>query len=227
MTKELWTRVDRYIESVVVPPDAALEAALAASEAAGLPAIAVSPAQGKFLHLLARMIGARRILEIGTLGGYSAIWMARALPAGGKLTTLELDEKHAAVARASFERAGVAASIELRLGAALDSLPAIAAEGREPFDFVFIDADKVNITAYFDWSVKLTRPGGVIVVDNVVRDGRVIEEKADDQMVQGVRRFNEALKSDRRVNATTLQIVGMKGYDGMTVTLRLEEKSDA
>jgi predicted O-methyltransferase YrrM len=221
MTKELWSDVDRYIESVVVPPDAGLDGTVAASTAAGLPAIAVSPAQGKFLNLLCRSIGAKRVLEIGTLGGYSAIWMARALPAGGKLITLEVDEKHAKVANAAFVANGLAGNVELRLGKALDTLPTLAKEEGGLFDFVFIDADKQNIAEYFDWSVNLTRPGAMIVVDNVVREGKVIDAATDDAMVQGVRRFNEALKVDLRVDATTLQLVGVKGYDGMTIAVRI------
>jgi predicted O-methyltransferase YrrM len=221
MNKELWSEVDRYIEGTVVPPDAGLDGAIAASAAAGLPAIAVSPAQGKFLHLLCRSIGAKRVLEIGTLGGYSAIWMARALPAGGRLVTLEVDEKHAKVAKEAFVANGLAGNIQIRLGKALDTLPLIAQEDAGLFDFVFIDADKQNIAEYFDWSVKLTRPGALIVVDNVVRDGKVLDAATDDAMVQGVRRFNEALKRDKRVDATTLQLVGVKGYDGMTLALRV------
>ena len=221
MSEELWTEVDRYIESVVVPPDAGLDGTIAASTAAGLPAIAVSPAQGKFLNLLCRSIGARRVLEIGTLGGYSAIWMARALPAGGKLITLEVDEQHAKVAKQSFIANGLAGNIQIRLGKALDTLHVLAKEDGGLFDFVFIDADKQNIAEYFDWSVKLTRPGAMIVVDNVVRDGKVVDASTDDAMVQGVRRFNEALKRDKRVDATTLQFVGVKGYDGMTIAVRI------
>jgi predicted O-methyltransferase YrrM len=221
MSKELWSDVDRYIEGIVVPPDAGLDGAVAASTTAGLPAIAVSPAQGKFLNLLCKAIGAKRVLEIGTLGGYSAIWMARALPAGGKLVTLEVDEKHAKVAKAAFVANGLAGNIELRLGKALDTLPVLAAEDAGQFDFVFIDADKQNIAEYFDWSVKLTRPGAMIVVDNVVREGKVLDAATDDALVQGVRRFNEALKIDKRVDATTLQLVGVKGYDGMTIAVRI------
>jgi predicted O-methyltransferase YrrM len=218
VSKELWTSVDKYIEETALKPDPVLDAVLKASEAAGLPSIAVSPAQGKFLYLLAKMTGARRILEIGTLGGYSAIWMARALPLGGKLITLEIDPKHAEVAKASFARAGLEKSIELKLGKALDLLPPLS--GR-PFDLVFIDADKQNLAPYFDWSVRLARTGGVIVVDNVVRDGKVLDVGTDDPLVQGVRRFNDALKMDKRVDATTLQLVGVKGYDGMTLAVKL------
>lgn len=215
----IWTEVDRYIERHLGPADAALQAALDASVAAGLPHIAVAPNQGKLLHLWARAIGASRILEIGTLGGYSTIWLARALPEGGKVITLELERKHADVARANFERAGVANRIELRLGAALDSLRALVAERQAPFDFVFVDADKVSIPEYFEESLKLTRPGGVIVVDNVVRRGAVADAKSEDSAVRGVQRFHERIAKESRVSATTVQTVGSKGYDGFTFAL--------
>ena len=172
MTQQKWTEVDRYINDLLVPADAALDAALAASAAAGLPPINVAPNQGKFLHLLARTQGARRILEIGTLGGYSTIWLARALPADGRLVTLESEPMHADVARASLVRAGLASIAEVRLGPALESLPRLAAEGGDPFDFVFIDADKPSNPEYFAWALKLSRRGSVIIVDNVVRNGR-------------------------------------------------------
>src|SRR4029077_6881493 len=180
MTQEIWTAVDRYINDLFISPDAALIAAIQAIEAAGLPAISVSPPQGKLLQLLAKAVGARAILEIGTLGGYSTIWLARALPQGGRLITLEADPKHAEVARANIARAGLSGVVDLRLGLALDTLPKIAAEGRGPFDLVFIDADKVNIPDYFTWALKLTRPGSLILVDNVVRGGAVIEPKSED-----------------------------------------------
>ena len=199
--------------------DPALEAALAASAAAGLPAINVSPVQGKLLHLLARAIGARNVLEIGTLGGYSTIWLARALPDGGRLISLEADAKHAEVARANIARAGLEDKVEVRLGMALDLLPGLAAESREPFDFVFIDADKPNNAAYFDWALKLSRPGSIIVVDNVVRDGDVIDAASDSPTVQGVRRFLERLAAEPRVSATAIQTVGTKGYDGFAIAL--------
>jgi predicted O-methyltransferase YrrM len=216
---ELWTAVDRYIEQLLVPEDAALEAALAASDEAGLPSIQVAPNQGKLLNLLATIRGARRILELGTLGGYSTIWLARALPAGGRLITLEADAKHAEVARANIARAGLADRAEVRLGLALESLPRIASEGQPPFDFVFIDADKPNIPEYLDWALKLTRPGSVIVVDNVVRRGNLIHPESADANVRGVRRFHEKLATLQQVSATTVQTVGSKGYDGFTLIL--------
>jgi predicted O-methyltransferase YrrM len=216
---ELWTDVDRYISDVLFPPDAALNAALEASQAAGLPSIAVSPAQGALLHLLARSHNARTILEIGTLGGYSTIWLARALPPGGSLITLEADPRHAEVARANIARAGLAKVVDLRLGPALNTLPALAAEGRGPFDLVFIDADKPNIPEYFDWTLRLARRGTVIIVDNVVRDGEIIDAESDDPSVQGVRRFMVQVAGDARVKATVVQTVGAKGYDGFAIAL--------
>jgi predicted O-methyltransferase YrrM len=213
MSQELWTAVDRYISDSLVPGDAALDAALAASADAGLPSIAVSAAQGKLLMLLAQMVSARKILEIGTLGGYSTIWLARGLAPGGKLTTLEFDPKHASVARSNISRAGLAGVVEVRLGKAIDSLPLL--EG--PFDFIFIDADKVSYPEYLQWAVKLSRPGTVIVADNVVRKGAVIDTASAEANVQGVRRFNEILAADRRLSATTIQTVGSKGYDGFTI----------
>jgi len=217
MNQEQWTTVDRYITDLLAPHDAALEAALAASATAGLPAIQVAPNQGKLLMILAQMVAARAILEIGTLGGYSTIWMARALPAGGRLVTLESDPAHAEVARANIARAGLADRVELRLGAALETLPKLAAEKRGPFDLFFIDADKVNIPAYFDWSLDLARPGSVIVVDNVVREGAVADAASTDVSVLGVRRLNQKLAAEPRVTATTIQTVGSKGYDGFTI----------
>lgn len=216
---ELWSAVDRYIGEAIVPSDPALDAALAASDEAGLPSIAVSAAQGKFLSLLAIIRGAKNILELGTLGGYSSIWLARALPAGGRLITLEAEPRHADVARANIARAGLSDVVQVRLGRALDTLPQLAREGAGPFDFIFIDADKVNIPEYFDWSLKLARPGSVIVVDNVVRRGNVIDAASTDANVQGVRRFNEQLAKTERVSATTIQTVGSKGYDGFTLAL--------
>jgi predicted O-methyltransferase YrrM len=219
MTEEHWTEVDRYLGDLLASDDPALEAALAASAAAGLPAINVSPVQGKLLHLLARAIGARNVLEIGTLGGYSTIWLARALPDGGRLISLEADARHAEVARANIARAGLQAVVEVRLGMALDTLPELAAEGREPFDFVFIDADKPNNAAYFDWALTLSRPGSIIVVDNVVRDGDVIDADSDSSTVQGVRRLLERIAAEPRVSATAIQTVGAKGYDGFAIAL--------
>jgi predicted O-methyltransferase YrrM len=219
MSEAQWSAVDRFITDLLVFPDPALDAALADIDAAGLPAISVSPNQGKLLNLLARAQGACSILEIGTLGGYSTIWLARALPEGGRLITLESDPKHAGIARSNLSRAGLEGIVELRLGRALETLPQIAAEGVGPFDFVFIDADKVNTPEYFAWSLKLTRVGGMIVVDNVVRKGAVIDSSSVDPSVQGVRRFYEILAVEPRVSATAVQTVGSKGYDGFAVAL--------
>jgi len=219
MTQKTWTAVDDYVSELLVGGDAELDEVLAASAQAGLPEIAVSPAQGKFLMLLARAINARSLLELGTLGGYSTIWLARALAKSGRVVTIESDPHHAKVARANFERTGLAALIDLRLGKALDVLPKLAAEKGQAFDLVFIDADKQNIPEYFTWSLKLTRPGSLIIVDNVVRDGAVINARSRDQSVRGVRRFNEMLTEEKRVSATTIQTVGVKGYDGFTLAL--------
>ncbi len=219
MNPEQWTAVDRYITDLLVAPDPALEAALAASVAAGLPPINVAPNQGKLLQLLARIHGARSILEIGTLGGYSTIWLARALPPGGRLVTLESEPKHAEVARANLARAQLGGIVELRVGRAQDTLPRLAAEGRGPFDFIFIDADKPSLAEYFGWALKLARRGSVILVDNVVRRGAVVDPASSDPAVQGVRRFNELLARERRVSATELQTVGSKGHDGFALAL--------
>ena len=215
--EDLWTAVDRYITDLLVRPDAALDAALKASAAAGLPSINVSPPQGKFLMLLAQILGARNILELGTLAGYSTIWLARALPAGGRIITLESEPKHAEVARANIARAGFAEVVELRVDPALETLPQLASEGRGPFDLIFIDADKATYPEYFKWALKLSRRGSVIIVDNVVRKGAVIDAKSDDPNVQGVRRFNELVAAEPRVSATAIQTVGNKGYDGFTL----------
>jgi predicted O-methyltransferase YrrM len=204
---------------LLVPPDAALDAAVRESRGAGLPSINVTPNQGKLLNLLARLQGARSVLEIGTLGGYSAIWLGRALPADGHLITLEIEPKHAEVARANIARAGLADAVEVRLGRALDTLPRLAAEGRGPFDLVFIDADKQSTADYFIWALKLSRHGSLIIVDNVVRGGEVIDASSKDPNVQGVRRFNELLAVEPRVIATEIQIVGSKGYDGFAFAL--------
>jgi predicted O-methyltransferase YrrM len=217
--ESLWTAVDRYITDTVAPADPALKAALEASKAAGLPEIQVAPNQGKLLHMLARVRGARKILEIGTLGGYSTIWLARALPQDGRLVTLEADPKHAEVARANIARAGLAGIVDLRLGLALDTLPKIAAESLGPFDLIFIDADKANIPEYFTWALKLSRPGSLILVDNVVRGGAVIEPRSEDVSVQGVRKFFAMLAAEPRVTATAIQTVGSKGYDGLAIAL--------
>lgn len=219
MSQELWTEVERYVDGLLIPSDPVLEAAINACEAAELPPIAVTPGQGKLLYLLARMQKARRILEIGTLGGYSTIWLARALPEDGSVVTLEMERKHCEVARANFAMAEITSQVDLREGRALDLLQEIAAEGMDPFDMVFIDADKENTDAYFGWAMRLARTGAVIVVDNVVREGEVADAESSDPRVQGVRRFNEAVAAEPRVTATTIQTVGSKGYDGFTLAL--------
>ncbi|MGA8711288.1 MAG: O-methyltransferase [Thermoplasmata archaeon] len=225
MTIDTWTAVDAYFEEKLLPADPVLEEVLRSTAAAGLPSIQVSPTQGKLLHLLARSQGARRILEIGTLGGYSSIWLARALPADGRLVTLELDPAHAQVARANFARAGLGEKIELRLGPALESLPKLFEEKRGPFDLSFIDADKPNTRAYFEWSLKLSRPGALIVVDNVVRKGELANASSVDANVRGMRNLLDALTAERRVSATGIQTVGSKGYDGFVLARVLEEPS--
>lgn len=219
MSQKVWGAVDQYLDKMLIPPDSTLKEALATASKAKLPAIQVSSVQGKLLHLLARIIGARNILEIGTLGGYSTIWMARALPEGGRIVTLEADPKHAEVARKNFARSGVENKVELRLGKALGTLPQVAADGRGPFDMVFIDANKSNMPEYFEWSLKLTRVGSVIIADNVVREGAVLEARSKDADIQGVRRFLEMVGKEKRVSGTALQTVGAKNYDGFALVL--------
>ncbi|MYQ85289.1 MULTISPECIES: O-methyltransferase [unclassified Streptomyces] len=219
MTLARWTEVDDYFNGLLVGPDEALDAAVENSDAAGLPAIQVAANQGKLLNLLARLQGARTVLEIGTLGGYSTIWLARALPEGGRVVTLEADPAYAEVARANIERAGFADVVEIRVGRALDTLPELAAEGHGPFDVVFIDADKPSNPDYLAWSLKLTRPGSLIIADNVVRDGEVVDGTSDDPKVQGVRRFTELVAAEPTLTATALQTVGSKGYDGLMMAL--------
>jgi predicted O-methyltransferase YrrM len=215
----LWTAVDEYLNEVLVGADESLEHALAHSTDAGLPAIAVSPTQGKFMMMLARVQGARRILEIGTLGAYSTIWFAKALPADGRIITIESEPKHAEVARENIEAAGFGGMVDVRLGKALDVLPDISAENLGPFDFTFIDADKPNIPEYFDWALRLSHSGSIIIVDNVIREGAVIDADSEDASVQGVRRLNDRLARESSVTVTTLQTVGGKGYDGFTIAL--------
>jgi predicted O-methyltransferase YrrM len=219
MSQAKWTAVERYITDLFVPPDPALDEVITASAAAGLPSIAVTPNEGKLLFLLARLQGARSILEIGTLAGYSTIWLARALPTGGRLITLEADPKHAEIARTNIARAGLQHVVELRLGRALDTLPQLAAEGRGPFDLIFVDADKQGNPDYFAWSLKLSHRGSLLVFDNVVRQGAVTDPSSADPSVQGVRRFNEMLAAEPRVIATAIQTVGSKGYDGFALAL--------
>jgi predicted O-methyltransferase YrrM len=219
MNQELWTAVDQYLVEQLIPADPALEAARQANAAAGLPAIDVSPVQGKLLHLLARMQKAERILEMGTLGGYSTIWMARALPPQGRLVTLEFQAKHVEVARENLERTGLASQVEMRQGPAATSLEQLHAEGAAPFDMIFVDADKRNNPVYLEWSLRLSRPGSLIVIDNVVRDGKVVDAQSDDPDIQGIRRFFEMLAKEPRLSATAIQTVGSKGYDGFVLAL--------
>jgi predicted O-methyltransferase YrrM len=214
-----WSEVDQYFTELLVRPDPVLAAALEASDAAGLPQISVADNQGKFLMLMAHAQGARNILEIGTLGGYSTIWLARALPADGRLVTLEAVPTHARVARENIERAGLGDRVEVRLGRALETLPQLSTESRGPFDFIFIDADKAGYPEYFGWALKLSRRGTVIIADNVVRRGAVIDPASRDANVVGVRRFLELLSAEPRVNATALQTVGSKGYDGFAMAI--------
>jgi predicted O-methyltransferase YrrM len=216
-----WESVDTYVDGLLAMQDAPLVEALKASEAAKLPSINVTPAQGKFLNLLARIAGARRILEIGTLGGYSAIWMARALPEDGGLITIEAEPRHAEIARANIARAGLAGLVDLRVGRALDVLPEIERQQAGPFDLTFIDADKPNTPEYFNWALRLSRPGSVIVADNVVRDGAVADAASQDASVQGMRRLMSTIASEPRVSATVIQTVGAKGYDGFALALVL------
>ena len=220
--QEKWTAVDRYFSDQLKLSDAALEAALAANKAAELPAIDVAPNQGKLLQLFAQLAGAKRILEIGTLGGYSTIWLARALPAGGRLITLEFNPKHAEIARSNVARAGLTDVVEIRVGAALDTLPKLQAEMKEPFDMVFIDADKPNNAAYLRWALKLSRRGTLIIIDNVVRDGAVIDANSSDKDVQGARHLFELLAGEPRLSSTALQTVGTKGYDGFAIAILTE-----
>lgn len=221
MDKEMWTSVDEYINSQLVPSDPALDATLVACDNAELPAISVTPSQGKLLYLLARLVNAKNILEIGTLGGYSTIWLARALPADGRLITMEFDPKHAQIASANIAIAELSDMVELREGKALELLPELAAEGLEAFDLIFIDADKCNNPQYFDWALRLSHKGSLIIVDNVVRDGRVIEAESTDADIQGIRRMFERMAAEPRILCTAQQTVGSKGYDGFAIALVL------
>jgi predicted O-methyltransferase YrrM len=214
-----WSEVDTYFGEALGASDADLESALRRADNAGLPAISVSPLQGKLLHLLALTVGAQRILEIGTLGGYSAIWLARALPPTGRLTTLEIDPHHAEVAEAAIAEAGLSDRVEVKVGRALDVLPSLSG----PFDLVFIDADKPSNPDYFHWALELTRPGGLIIIDNVVRGGAVVDARRDDSAVLGVRRLTELVAREPRVSATALQTVGLKGWDGLLLARVVSE----
>jgi len=217
--KEEWDAVDSYIAEKVVGRDAALDEALKANAAAGLPSIDVSPNQGKLLHVLALTKGAQRILEIGTLGGYSTIWLARALPAGGRLVTLEVEPKHAQVAQANLDRAGLADVVEIRVGPAADSLALLQKEEVDPFDLIFIDADKKNIPSYLDWALKLAKVGTLIVTDNVVREGAIVDPANPDPDVQGVRAMFDMMAAEKRLAATAIQTVGSKGWDGFALAV--------
>jgi predicted O-methyltransferase YrrM len=219
MDQKTFSAVDEFVAATVVAQDEALQAALEAAEAAGLPSIQVSPPQGKLLQMLVRLVGARTVLEFGTLGGYSSILMARALGEGGRLITLEANAEYAEVARASIERAGLAEVVEIRVGPALEALPTLEDEGIGPFDLVFIDADKANTPNYFAWALDHTRPGGLIIADNVVRGGTLAESDSDDPATQAQRRLHEMLAAEPRVTATTIQTVGVKGYDGFLIAL--------
>jgi predicted O-methyltransferase YrrM len=219
MADSPWADVDRYLIDLLLPADEALDHAAKASAAAGLPPIAVTPPGGKLLHILARLCRAKRILEIGTLGGYSTIWLARAVGAGGMVTTLELDPKHAELAAANIAHAGLSDSVDIRLGRAAETLARLHEEGGEPYDMIFIDADKASIPEYFTWALRLSRPGSLILVDNVIRNGAVLDASSADPNIIGVRRFNEMLSRESRVTATTIQTVGAKGYDGMTFAI--------
>jgi len=219
MTQDLWSAVDRYIDDELTLADADLDSAIAANAAGGLPPIDVTASQGKLLHLLARLTGAQRILEIGTLGGYSTIWLARALPAGGRVVTLEFDPKHAAVAKSNIARAGLSHIVEVRIGAALDSLPVIEAENAGPFDLFFIDADKANNPSYLQWAIKLSRKGSIIIVDNVVREGGLADATSTDEAIVASRKVVELMGTDARLDGTVLQTVGTKGYDGFAIAM--------
>lgn len=219
MIQDRWTAVDEYIADLLVPSDAILDATLESSDKADLPPINVSPNQGKLLHLLARIHAAKNILEIGTLGGYSTIWLARALPADGHLITLEYDPNHAEVASENIKRAGLSDVVDIRVGAALDTLPLLVDNGFAPFDLIFIDADKPNNPSYLKWALKLSRRGTLIICDNVVRGGAVVDSSSSDPNVRGIREFLELIASEPRVSATAIQTVGSKGYDGFAIAI--------
>lgn len=220
--QKVWAEVDGYLGNLLAPHDGGLAHAIETNHSEKLPAIDVPPLLGKFLGLMIRISGAQRVLEIGTLGGYSTIWMARALSNGGRVTTLELEPRHAEIARENFAHAGVSNRIEIRIGAALDSLRALHEAGSPPFDLIFIDADKQNMPGYLDWSLKLSHPGTVIIADNVVRDGKVVDPKTEDAQVRGVQQFLELVAANPRLSATALPTVGERGYDGFAIALVLK-----
>jgi len=218
-TTDLWKKVDTFFTDAFIPADSTLDAALAANREAELPAIDVTPLQGKLLELLIRVTGAKRVLELGTLGGYSTIWMARAVGANGTVVTLELDKRHAEIAQHNFDQAGVSGRVPLHVGPASDSLARLVAEKAAPFDFIFIDADKAGYPDYIEWSLKLSRPGTIIIADNVVRDGKVVDPDNADPNIKGVRRFTEIVAQEPRLSTTVLQTVGSKGYDGFAIAI--------
>ncbi|HET6993410.1 MAG TPA: O-methyltransferase [Chitinophagaceae bacterium] len=219
MDQKLFESVDEYINGLLVKEDEALAATEASIRESNIPQISISPNQGKFLHILAKLCNAKKILEVGTLAGYSTIWLARALPGNGRLVTLEFDPKHAGVAQKNIDRAGLSQLVEIRVGKALDSLPQLEKENAGPFDMIFIDADKAPYTEYFEWALRLSHPGTLIVADNVIREGKVLDPDSNDEMVKGVQRFNEALAKNTRVTATIIQTVGTKEHDGMAIAI--------
>jgi predicted O-methyltransferase YrrM len=222
---DTWKKVDSFFTDALVPADTALDAAITANRKADLPAIDVTPLQGRFLELMIRATGARRVLEIGTLGGYSTIWMARAVGSGGRVITLELDSHHAKIAQHNLDQADLADRVDLRVGPASESLAALTAERSAPFDFIFIDADKAGYPDYIQWSLKLSRPGTMIIADNVVRDGKVINPADPDPNIQGVRKFTELIAAEPRLSSTVLQTVGSKGYDGFAIAIVLPDSA--
>jgi caffeoyl-CoA O-methyltransferase len=219
MNQKVFEAVDRYISDLFIPPDEALTATELSHQQEKIPTINVSPNLGKFLNLLAKLSKAKKILEVGTLAGYSTIWMAKALPGGGRLISLEIDPHHAEVARKNIHRAGLTAKVDVRVGKAIDLLPQLVKEGAGPFDMIFIDADKPPYTEYLEWSLKLSRSGTLIIADNVIRDGKVLDSNHDDPMVKGAQRFNQALAANKKVSATILQTIGVKEYDGMAIAI--------
>jgi caffeoyl-CoA O-methyltransferase len=219
MVKKLFKDVDKYISNLFIPPDEALTAAEQSHRLENLPPINVSPNLGKLLYLLAKLSNAKKILEVGTLAGYSTIWMARALPENGRLITLEIDPHHAEVAEKNIDRAGLSSKVDIRIGKAIDLLPQLVQDKTGPFDMIFIDADKPPYAEYFEWALKLSRPGTLIIADNVIRDGKVLDQNQDDPMVKGAQRFNKALSENRKVSATILQTIGVKEYDGMAIAI--------
>jgi len=219
MKQELFEEVDQYISGLFGPEDEILKSTIQSLDEAGMPQISISPNQGKFLHILARLCNAKKILEMGTLGGYSTIWMARALPEDGLITTLEIDPKHAAVAKKNIAKAGLESKVNILVGKAMDLLQELKTKGAGPFDMIFIDADKPPYAEYFQWALKLSRPGTLIIADNVIREGKVLDKNSKDEMVTGVQRFNKLLGVNKEVTATIMQTVGLKEWDGMALAI--------